>query len=726
MKEDLFIKYLKQYAASNQDINSIPRNTVVTFEGQPLKIGEFLATIRKQHKLYINNSTARGCTSELAKSRYQELDKLNFVWEPGTIKQQQLQENDVLLNYVTDYYDQNKTFDNIPNKVVIDGEKYNIKNFISHLRTNHRYFLKKESKHGSMSPTFLRRYEEMDKRNFEWNPKEVVFNDKPIRYLKSYYQEHHTLEGVPKKVEFEGKKLNINSFLSDRRKRKKKTATNPEYKPSPLELARWVSLDEMNYDWDFYERRNRELLENDPFIRYLEWHYNTFKTINNISATQEVEFEGKPLKIGRFINDCRKKYRIYTSKEIDAPSTKTPLLLKRYAALNKLGLDWRPSESSFSLRKYAREHGLRTQTLKKNLERFNGDLEKATKICQAARRHNHQVNQNKQEKKHYLSTIMSEFEVDMSTLQSALNKKTLYVDAQPRNKKKLTIDGKTTLHEYCIDNGLNYRVIRKAIRLKEKGLCDEDLQSLINRVIIEYNHTGQQGPSTWIYSKYGHEALVKHLLLSMHLDSEAILKDMSKNCLSLEKAIENNCFVRSADQKHTYLAPLYHDIISFYNTLTADKDNSKEQISDHLATYLETITEEYHLTTTESGTISEAVNHYLEAIKTYKLYNVGFEKNPEKRVALIMEYQLTDQEIEEAIFLPLQFEKRVMIGRDSELYERRMKLKQLTQAWATLSQEEKEHKASFYSLTSEEIKYIAETRQNIDTTKKQVNVLRKK
>lgn len=726
MKEDRFIKYLKQYATENQDINTIPRNTVVTFEGEPLKIGEFLATIRKQHKLYINNSTTRSCATALAKSRYEELDKLNFIWEPGTIKQQQLQEKDVLLDYVTAYYDQHQTFANIPEQVVVDDETYNIRNFINHLRANHRYYLKKESKHGSMSPTFLRRYEEMDKRNFEWNPKEAVFDDKQIRYLKSYYQEHQTLEGVPKKVEFEGEKLNINVFLTDRRKRKKRASNNPDYKPSPLELARWAALDEMNYDWDFYERRNRELLENDPFIRYLEWHYNNFGTINNIPATQEVEFEGKVLKIGRFINDCRKKHRIYTTEGMDAPSTKTPLLLKRYADLDRLGLDWRPSESSFSLHKYAHAHGVRRQTLKKYIKRFDGNLEKATKFCEAARRHDQQVNQNKQAKNQSLSTIMTEFEVDLPALQSALNKKSLYVNQPPKSKKVLTIDGKTTLREYCIDHGLNYAVIRKAIKLKQEGLCEEDLQSLINRVVTEYKHTGQHRPSTWIYSKYGHEALVRHLLLSMHLDPSTILRDMSKNCISLEKAIENNCFIRNADQERFYLAPLYHDAISYYNNLANDKKVSKKHHSRYITSYLEDITEEYHLTDVEQGTISEAVNHYIESIHTYKLYNVGFEKDPKKRLVLIMNYQLTDQEIEEAFFLPLQFDQKVMIGRDSELYARRMALKDLTKSWPNLSEEEKTTEVNSHYLTGEEIKYVIETSHNLETTKEKVHTLRKK
>ena len=39
---------------------------------------------------------------------------------------------------------------------------------------------------------------------------------------------------------------------------------------------------------------------------------------------------------------------------------------------------------------------------------------------------------------------------------------------------------------------------------------------------------------------------------------------------------------------------------------------------------------------------------YINAIEQYKLFNVGFEKDDEKRVAKIIEYGLDEDEIEEA------------------------------------------------------------------------------
>lgn len=719
MKEDKFIKYLNQFSKEDGDINCIQRGTIVEFEDEQLKIGDFLHTIRRQHKLYSEGSTEKGCASSLSKSRYEALDKLNFVWEPRAVKQ----EKDPVLDYIISYYDKHKSYEGLPDEVIIDGENYSIKNFIGHVRTNHRRYLNGENKNGSMSKTFIKRYKALDDKKFEWNPKpETTENDKPTLFLQSYYNEHNTLSGVPKKVEFEGEELNIESYLSERRKEKKRAAADPEYKVSKLEQARWAALDAMEYEWDYYEKEKQKLLENDPFIRYLEKHYEEHKTINDISSKQEVEFLGQTLKIGIFINDCRKKHLAYITPGVEAPSTKTPLCLKRYATLDKMGFDWRPSETRFSLAEHAKKHDVRPQTLKKNLKRFNGDLEKATKFSKIARRYNAQVKQNRQARTQTVNTVMAEFDVDLETLSSALHKRALYTEPTPSKKlKKLMIDEKTNLREYCINNGLNYTVIQKAIRLKQEGLCDEDLQSLINRVITEYNKKGQSIPSTWIYTKYGNETLVRHLILSMCLDPETILRDMSKNCISLENAIENNCFVRNSNPQQHYLEPLYHELVSFYRTIDTSPEYNKETAPAALADHIYQIYTEYNLTKEECRVIFKSAKQYAESIDTYRLYNVGFEHNPEKKVDLIIEYQLDDDEIESSFFMPLQFDHRVMIGRNSELYQRRQKLKDIIKSWPSLSEEERLKKIHNESLTPEELKYVTQTRREIDETTAKVH-----
>lgn len=723
MKDDKYIRYLKKRFSETKTINDIKRGEIIEFEGETLHIGEFFALIRRQHRLYEQGENTRGCRSELTINRYKELDAMNFIWKPGEENQKNLQISDPCLNFVTAYYDEHKTYEGMPNKVVIDGTEYNIKTFLSHVRTNHKRYLSGENQHGSDSKTFLKRYAELDKRKFDWEPKlrrakALEEDDKYIRFLETFYEEHKSLDGVPKKVIFENEELDIYAFLENRRKKHRKKETTPSYNPSKLELKRWEALDRMHYDWNFHEKRKQELLKNDPFIRYLKENYSKYGSLNQISPKEEVIFEGKVLKIGVFINDCRKKHYAYTTKAKKTASTSSPLALKRYEELEKLGIDWRPSETAFNATAHAISHNLKPRTFKKYLTKFNGNVEKATKIYQAQRRYDSQVQQRKPSSSPTLKTIMQEFDIDIYNLVALLTRTSLRT--KTATSSPLMYNEKQNLRDFCISNGLNYTVIQKAIKLKNKGLCDEDLQSLINRTITEYNKRGQQKPSTWIYSKYGNEALVRHLLISMNLDPEAILKDMSKNCLTIEEAIENNSFKRNSSDETSYMKPLYHDLIAFYNEVNHSPEYTEDTAPEAIITYFKQIIDDYQLTEAEFNTIKNSFKQYTDSIEIYKLYNVGFEKDPEKRVEKIIAYQLDEDEIEEAFFMPLRFDQQVLLGRDSELYQRRVILKNLTVSWNTLTPEEQSKKTLRYSLTDEELKYITETRTEIDATKAKV------
>ncbi len=718
MKEDIFLKYLKQHYQEHRTINDIDRNYQVIFEDTPLKVGEFYSAIRRQHRLYKKGKTERGCASPLTLRRYQELDEMDFIWEPGTIKAQQLEERDIKLEFVINYYDKNKTFEGLPETVVIDGEEYNIRAFLSHTRTNHKKYLEGKNSKGSDSKTAIRRYQELDKRRFVWEPKLraqriLEEDDKYIRYLEKYFKEHGSLDDVPKTVIFEEQELNIQKFLADRRKKHRKRETTPSYKPSKLELKRQDALDKMNYDWDFHQHQKEAMLENDPYIRYLKKHFQEHNTINDIKPKDEVEFEGKILKIGVFINDLRKKHYVYTTKAIKAPSVASPLALKRYEELEKLGIDWRPSATALNLKEYAEKHNIKLRTLKKYIELFDGNLDKATKICIASRKYNTKKNQPTKKQSPQFKTIMAEFEINIDNLVALLLRPSL----RTKNNNQTTplkYDENTNLREFCIANSINYTVIQKALDLKTRDLCNEDLQSLINRTITEYKKSGQHRPSTWIYTKYGNETLVRHLLLSMNLDHEAILRDMSKNQIPIEEAIENDSFRRHSKEKDYYLKPIYHDIIAFYNKVNTSPEYNSETAIDALITYFEGVIKEYSLTEEEFNILKDSYIHYVNASETYKLYNVAFEKDEDKKVEKILQYKLDDDEIEEAFFLPLRFDEKVLIGRDSEIYKRRSLIKNLTVGWNETSEEERIMKEKMYDLTPQELEYITSTRKSIE------------
>ena len=272
-----------------------------------------------------------------------------------------------------------------------------------------------------------------------------------------------------------------------------------------------------------------------------------------------------------------------------------------------------------------------------------------------------------------------------------------------------------SLREFCINNGYNYDIILRVVKLKMTGLCDEDIQSLINRSIIDYRNNGQNKPSTWVYAKYGNEVLLKHFLLAMHLDHTNILMDMSKNCISLEEAIKNESFKRSTPQEFVYLEPLYHDFIESYNKVLQNPDNNESIISDVIKETMQKLIEEYHLTSKEYNTLYNSFNQYLNSIYTYHLLDVGFEKDENTKLKKIIAYNFDDDDIEEAYFSPLQFDEKVLLGRDSEIAKRRNIIKNLTVGWASFTIEEKEEKNKKYNLSTKEIQYILSSREKIDS-----------
>ena len=639
------------------------------------------------------------------------------------MKKKQLEESDPCLEYVMAYYDEHKTFEGIPEKVTIAGKEYNTRAFFSHVRTNYKKYQSGKNSKGSNSSTALRRYSELAKRHFDFDPKNknaTIADDKYIRCLQAYYDLHHTLENVPKTLEFEGEELNILEYLADRRKKHQKKILHPEYIPSTIEQQRWSALDSMHYQWNIHQIKKDEYLDNDPYMEYLKWHYKKYKTINDITAGLEVTFAGTTLKIGAFVNDCRKKYQQYQAALSKNEQVElTPLYKSRFKELNNMFFEWRPSETKFSAERHAKEHDVNASTLKRYIKKFNGNVEKATIFAKAARKKTLEQSQNSKTNKLNLKTVMHEFDIDIDNLVSLLCRNSLRISQGPQ--KPLMYDENTNLREFCIANGLNYTVIQKAIKLKSKGLCDEDLQSLINRTICEYKIQGQQKPSTWIYSKYGNETLVRHLLLSMNLDPEAILTDMTKNCLTLAEAIENDCIKRETSPQTRYLEPLYHDLISFYNKVNHSEEYTQETAPTAIIDYVQQLINDYQLNEEEFNILKNAFIHYTSSIETYKLYDIGFEKEPEKRVEKILKYQLDDDEIEEAFFLPLRFDQKVLIGRDNELYKRRVILKNLTVSWSTLTPEEQQTKICQYDLTGEELGYIVKTRHEIDETKAKVH-----
>lgn len=719
MQEDIYIRYLRYHFQEHGTINDIHSGYTVIFEGQKLNIYTFLNSIKTRHNAYVNGKVRSGATSTLSLSRYKALDEMNFSWTDNRLKKEEVQE-EIQLRYLRKHFKEHCTINDIPITaiVVFEGQELKIGSYLRSIRDKHSLYVKGVYKRSNNTKTALTRYQVLEQLGIDWSNQnkktaEEVLEEKAIRYLQAHYTEFGTINDISTKevVEFEGETLRIGDYLNKIREKHRLYLKGENKKASFTEssLTRYQLLDEMNFAWELDIKKTTINSECDPYIEYLQTYYKIHGSLEGATLEEIVEYKGQKLNIRHFINQTRYAYKQHLLGENSSFSSS--LYLRRYEALKELNFDF-SAQVLIGISDIAKVNGINPRTLSGLAKKFNGDVDKATKIALSKKRYLHK--KRKQHKKKYnLESVSKEFEMDIEKLTHTLNKDSL--QTTPR-KEKLMYSKTMSLREFCIRNSLNYSVISKAVRLRMNDLSEEELPSLINRCITEYKINGQNKPSTWIYSKYGNELLVRHLILSLEFDPDNILRDMSKNAISIEEAFEQESIRRYLGKDYKYLTAIYHNLVTHGNEIEFDEEN--------LNLYLANLTKEYHLSEEELQSITTAFSHYKNAVKKYHLFDVAFEKDNEKRVAKILEYNLSDDDIEEAFFLPLQFDEKVLIGRSSEEYHKRLVIKNLIQTWDKLSSDEQENLISNHNLTTTEVTYITSKKKTLNEVKEKVKTKR--
>ena len=352
-------------------------------------------------------------------------------------------------------------------------------------------------------------------------------------------------------------------------------------------------------------------------------------------------------------------------------------------------------------------------TIEKYTNWFHGDSVKASRVVRCLTDLRERRRKSKR-KELSVEEILKNFDVDFETLKLYLERtKDKEVKNNSRQKQTPLVYQGKTLKAFCLENGYNYEVISRAIRLHE--FCEHDsLEQLINRSLIDYLHHGQKKPATWVYEKYGH--LVKHMLLELGLDSNRILQDMSKRVITLEEAIRHQVFLQTRQYREDdWLEELYNYLIEEINV---DKD-SKQTVDDIVEMYKLLVTE-YHLTSEEQQLIYTAFVRYLKTMREYQILDVGLETDENKKLTKIKDYGLEAEDIEESYFVPLKFDQGVLLGKKSELYQRRQLLRQYIIDWDYYSEQEKQETVIDNNFTVDEINYINTTREQINKIIKKI------
>lgn len=505
-------------------------------------------------------------------------------------------------------------------------------------------------------------------------PRKQAYTEAQLKEaLKIYKEEHKNSDHIPYRAVVtlkDGAKVNLGTRGTYIKTRKK--SISPELEKEIISLFPTQFEDNRR---TYLEEQIREALD-----IYKRDHKDSDHILRSAAVTLK---DGTKVNLGTWGNNVKRG------------TTRISL------GLRKKVLELFPNQ--FKVIKKSKTGKASTSTFQKYKDLFDGNEEKAKRVVECLKELRER-RQSRKKQEWNIDNLLQEFDVNLEQLDSYLNRTKPEDRSAPSSPLKYHGE---TLRSYCIEHGYNYDLISKAVRLHD--FCSHDtLEQLINRVITTYQQEGQHAPSTWIYEKYGN--LVKHELTYLHLDSNAILKNMSQNVISLEEAIRHDVFLKERKERtNDWLEEPYNYLVE-----EIDSEKGKEETEKDLVNRFYGLVEEYHLDQSEYQVLWNSISRYINTMREYQMLDVGLTTNEEEKIEKIKKYRMEEEDIEESFFVPLSFDKGVLVGRQSELYKRRNELRQYIIDWDYYSEEEKEAWKSKFN--SEELHYINKTRKDIDKT----------
>lgn len=581
--------------------------------------------------------------------------------------------------------------------VMVSGVTFNLSEFVNSQRKSYRKMmgLLDSDKVAMMTIT---KKELLDKLSMDWDPVETSWK-KYYAILKQYYEEHGNIYICERaKIKVGDEDVAIGKFLERQRRAYRKRSGENLSNVSPMSDEHLELLEKLGMIWDPLEvvwQRNYQLFKE---------YYQTYGDLE-IPYHYKVEVNGEAVNLGVALSGQRKAYRKRVG-ESDA-DTYAPMSDEHLELLEEIDF-----VDSIKQRRYAYDFGDGTKYYSKlaisnhigisvhmfndYFQKFHHDVEKAIVFCQLNK-------QFRLEKKRKASTTTSELlEIDVNLDQ---------MNSQPDREKGQArcnlpeIEGKT-LRDFCIENGYNYGVILRKFKNK---LGKNHLQSadrLLAEAISEYKEGGQQKPATWIYGKYDNSILFHHFCLSLKLDTMRVFADIKNYSLSIEQAIEIECFRQKSQGNYDFLIPLFQQFITnLKNQGIAFQDGRESE------DFLANMKSQYHLSSDEYAVFESAFLKYQTTIRQFYIHNVAFEPTWKGKEEKILKYQLTNEEVQESCLLPLVFEQNVFLEVDQERKQRQLLLKELVGCWDSFSKEERIEQQRLCQLTVDEVAYIDTTRE---------------
>ena len=272
---------------------------------------------------------------------------------------------------------------------------------------------------------------------------------------------------------------------------------------------------------------------------------------------------------------------------------------------------------------------------------------------------------------------------------------------KPNNSKRMKLKQEytilssgQTLLEYCLENGVNYAFIYRAINTYGKT---------IEEAVQEYRKNGSNMPRNWVFEKYG--VLLRHLMTSSSIDIQRVVDYMRKEQISMSEAIEKYVIRRnSKDNK------LDSDWMQEVYGILTDENMSDEYEEFKNTLYIDETEEECIIKSQREIQALERKLLLFEIAEVIEENTFSIEELPE----LLQIYEVQADEVE-TIFLDLysKFEKGIILGEEQSQLKRREVLNEITRKWYYLGQEERERILKDNEVTDEEKQMIVNTSNEI-------------
>lgn len=272
---------------------------------------------------------------------------------------------------------------------------------------------------------------------------------------------------------------------------------------------------------------------------------------------------------------------------------------------------------------------------------------------------------------------------------------------KPNNSKRMKLKQEytilssgQTLLEYCVENGVNYAFIYRAINTYGKT---------IEEAVQEYRKNGSNMPRNWVFEKYG--VLLRHLMTSSSIDIQRVVDYMRKEQISMSEAIEKYVIRRnSKDNK------LDSDWMQEVYGILTDENMSDEYEEFKNTFYIDETEEECIIKSQREIQTLERKLLLFEIAEVIEENTFSIEELPE----LLQIYEVQADEVE-TIFLDLysKFEKGIILGEEQSQLKRREVLNEITRKWYYLGQEERERILKDNEVTDEEKQMIVNTSNEI-------------